>query len=154
MRLLRKERSEQSTPSWRLLAMSSLIRLGFLLRGLLMSLRYQRVVEVRMSKTMAAHKHAHPIPKGCSSRIIRRVTLISRGSLSWGASILALCDQSLYIELILRSSNLLRLYNSMLMLIDDDDTACFNLSDIFLLSLIRSLSFGAIRWWIKVLNYW
>lgn len=154
MRLLRKEGIEQSTSTWRLLAMSSLIRLWFLLRGLLMSLRYQRVVEVRMSKAVATHKHTHPISKGRSSRIIRWVTLISGWGLSWGASILALCNKSLYIELVLRSSNLLRLYYSMLMLIDNDNAACLNLSDIFLLSLTRSLSLGHIRWWIKVLNYW
>ncbi len=146
MRLLRKEGSKQSTPTWRLLAMSSLIRLGFLLWGLLMSLWDQRVVEVRMSEAMAPHKHTHPISKGCCSRIIWRVTLISGGSLSWGASILALCHQSLNIKLILRSSNLLRLNYSMLLLIDYDDAASLDFSDIFLLSLTRSLSLGTIRW--------
>ena len=49
----------------------------------------------------------------------------------------------MYVELILRSSNLLRLDYSMLMLIDYNYAPCLDLSDIFLVSLIGPLPLNA-----------
>jgi hypothetical protein len=152
--LLGEKGCEEGTSPWGLLALRALVRLRFLLGcRVMLSLRDKLVIQVRARKSVATHEHAHACTHSRRSWIIWWITFVSRWGFPGRASILSLSYQRLNIKLILRSSNLLRLFYGILMLICYDDTASFDLSDIFLVSLTpRGYTFRPIRRGINVVN--